>query len=191
MGKTDRARTGNPTMRPRRAFRPLPPDPLEGRETPGRVSGLLAHHLKAHRHPRATPPQHTRTVAAILNTQAVGTGTGPVVGGTAGTGDGATLNIAFTYLSPVAPYANPDQSAGTSYGGSTSSATINTLNNGPGLDAVNGLAAGTLGSFNTLPTGLNLSTVANSLDGPAFPISGLGGSASLSTGAGILNTLLV
>jgi len=162
-------------MRPRRAFRPSPPDPLERRDTPGRLAGGHAHHLRTHRHPRQVHPHPIVAAAATVNMQAVDAGTGPVVGGTAGTGAGATLNTASTYLNPVAPYASTDQNTGTTYGGSTSSATVNSLNNGP--------APGPLGSFSTLQSGLNLGTAANGLDGPSSPTSGLGSTATLATGA--------
>lgn len=136
-------------MRPRRAFQPSLSTALEGRMAPGGL-GLPAHHaahVKPHvqkaRVPRPVARAHPAAKAEptpAARIVAVDAGTGPVVGGTIGTGAGATLDPTFTYLLPVAAFG--EGVAGNPYGG---------LSNGPTINSLNG---GGPGNLNTLNSGL-------------------------------------
>ena len=167
----DPARMGRPTMPRRRPYRPLPLDLLEGRTAPSHAVHSLAHHDAAHPKPKV---RHSVRVqpATEATTRAVDAGTGPVVGGTVGTGAGATLDPTSTYLAPVSAFGV--QVAGNPYGGQSDAATIDAINGGVGINS--GVLTGTVGSFNTLDAGNGLGTTANALVSP-----GLAATASLPT----------
>ena len=140
-------------MRPRRAFQPSLSTALEGRLAPGRVGlvSLHAAHVKPQvqkaRVPRPAAKPHPAAKAPIIpaaQTDAVDAGTGPIVGGTVGTGAGATFDPTSTYLFPVAAFG--EGVAGNPYGG---------LSNGPTINSLNG---GGPGNANTLNSGFGPGT---------------------------------
>ena len=148
-------------MSPRRLFRPSPIAPLEVRTAPSHLGHPAAHHVAVH---------HAVKVH-VAATPAVGAANGPVVGGTIGTGAGATLNPTTTYLLPVSAYGSGV--AGNPYGGLSNSATINNLDGGTA----------------TLP-GAGPGTAANGLIGPGLASSAtlgtpLDGAATIAVGSGL------